>query len=104
MGLWLSGDVSHDIDPRLAVEQGDKSFLAKQYDQALHFYQLAYEAEPSAKHSKRKVMALLALGDADNLMKALRQYQKDGATAEDLEFIEQYWQAFKKDPKAKSAP
>ena len=104
VGLLVSSDAPGDIDPRLAVEQGDKSFLAKQYEQALHFYQLAYEAEPSAKHSKRKVMALLALGDADNLAKALRQYQKDGASTEDLEFIEQYWQAFKKTPKAKSDP
>lgn len=102
-GLLLSGDVEH-IDPRLAVEQGDKSFLAKQYAQALHFYQLAYQAEPSAKHTKRKAMALLALGDADNLAKELRQYRKEGAPVEELEFIDHYLEALKKAPKTKLAP
>lgn len=101
-GLLLSGD-AESIDPRLAVEQGDKSFLSKQYAQALHYYELAYQADPSAKHTKRKAMALLALGDAENLAKALRQYQKEGAPAQEMEFIDHYLEALKKAPKAKSA-
>lgn len=102
-GLKLASDAD-SIDPRLAVEQGDKSFLAKQYAQALHYYQLAYQVDPSPRHMKRRAMALLALGDADELDKALRQYRLEGADERELEFIDHYLEAQKKAPKAKALP
>lgn len=103
-GFLLFSEDATPIDPKLAVEQGDRSLLVKQYAQALHYYQLASQIEPSAEHTKRRALALLALGDGEGLVKALHEYQKQGGDPQEMEFINRYLEEFKKVPKASRSP
>ncbi len=86
------------VDPAQAVASGDAAFLSKDYAQAFQHYQAASRAEPSAEHTKREAMALLAMGKNKEFVQALKKYrQQSGGTGTDMQFVDRYLESIARD-------
>lgn len=86
------------VDPAQAIASGDAAFLSKNYEQAFRHYQAAAKAAPSAAHTKREAMALLALGRNKEFIQALKKYrQQSEGTGPDAQFVDRYLGSVAKD-------